>query len=170
MVDTDYKKARKFEGGLDLDVFDIVGVLKLPIYVEVLDKALMVEAIPAAKKQVPGMDWLTKYYATIDYVSKSVVFRPQGDPEFVFTGNGAVSSPYLISFMKAKKLLRKGCRGYLCCVMTESLDIASVETIPAVNEFPDVFPNDLLGDLIDWEIEFTIDVVPETQAISKTPY
>ncbi|XP_028109695.1 uncharacterized protein LOC114308327 [Camellia sinensis] len=51
MVDTDYKKARKFEGGLDLDVFDRVGVLKLPTYVEVLDKALMAEATLAAMKQ-----------------------------------------------------------------------------------------------------------------------
>lgn len=39
-----------------------------------------------------------------------------------------------------------------------------------VCKFPDVFPNELLGDLIDREIEFTIDVVPGTQPISKTPY
>ena len=37
MVDTNYKKAQKFEGDLDLDVFDRVGVLKLPTYVDVLD-------------------------------------------------------------------------------------------------------------------------------------
>ena len=48
MVNTDYKKAQKFEGGLDLDVYDRVGVLKLPTYVEVLDRASMVEAILAA--------------------------------------------------------------------------------------------------------------------------
>ena len=48
MVDTNYKKARKFEGGLDLDVFDRVGVLKLPKYVDVLDRALMSEANIAA--------------------------------------------------------------------------------------------------------------------------
>ncbi|XP_028055428.1 uncharacterized protein LOC114259595 [Camellia sinensis] len=51
MVDTDYKKAQKFEGGLDLDVYNGMGVLKLPTYVEVLDRALMTEAILAAKKQ-----------------------------------------------------------------------------------------------------------------------
>ena len=37
IVDIDYKKAQKFEGGLDLEVFDRVGVLKLPTYVEVLN-------------------------------------------------------------------------------------------------------------------------------------
>ncbi|XP_028054147.1 uncharacterized protein LOC114258392 [Camellia sinensis] len=55
MVDTDYKKARKFEGGLALDVFDRVGVLKLPKYVDVLDRALIVEANLAALKQVKAL-------------------------------------------------------------------------------------------------------------------
>ncbi|XP_028075690.1 uncharacterized protein LOC114277928 [Camellia sinensis] len=50
MVDTNYKKARKFEEGLDLDIFDRVGVLKIPTYVKVLDRALMAEANLAAKK------------------------------------------------------------------------------------------------------------------------
>ncbi|XP_028068691.1 uncharacterized protein LOC114271263 [Camellia sinensis] len=51
MVDTDYKKARKFEGELDLEVFDRVGVIKLPTYVEVLDRSLMADATLAAMKQ-----------------------------------------------------------------------------------------------------------------------
>ena len=50
LIDTDYKKARKFEGGLDLNVFDRVGVLKLPTYVDVLGRALMAEANLATKK------------------------------------------------------------------------------------------------------------------------
>ncbi|XP_028104026.1 uncharacterized protein LOC114303075 [Camellia sinensis] len=41
MVDTDYKKARKFEGGLHVEVLDRVNVLKLEKYVDVLDRALM---------------------------------------------------------------------------------------------------------------------------------
>ena len=51
MVDTDYKKTRMFEGGLELEVFDRVDVLKLPTYVEVLDRSLMAEATIAAMKQ-----------------------------------------------------------------------------------------------------------------------
>ncbi|XP_028110657.1 uncharacterized protein LOC114309160 [Camellia sinensis] len=62
MVDTDYKKARKFEGGLDLDILDQVGVLNLPTYVNVLDRALMAEVILAVKKQttVPPTEWKGK--------------------------------------------------------------------------------------------------------------
>ncbi|XP_028125426.1 uncharacterized protein LOC114322348 [Camellia sinensis] len=51
MVDSYYKKASKFEGGLTLDVFDRVGVLKMPKYVDVLDKVLMAEANLAAMKK-----------------------------------------------------------------------------------------------------------------------
>ncbi|KAL7243244.1 hypothetical protein ACSBR1_015619 [Camellia fascicularis] len=116
------------------------------------------------------MDWLTKYHATIDYVAKSVIFRPPGLPEFVFCGNGVVPPPYLISAMKAVNVLRKGCRGYLFCVLNVNTVSPNVDNILVVNEFPNVFPNELPDDLIDREIEFTIDVVPGTQPISKTPY
>ncbi|XP_028105993.1 uncharacterized protein LOC114305070 [Camellia sinensis] len=51
MVDTDYKKAHKFEGGLDLHICDRVGILKLPTYVQVLDRSLMAEATLAAMRQ-----------------------------------------------------------------------------------------------------------------------
>lgn len=39
-----------------------------------------------------------------------------------------------------------------------------------MNEFPDVFPKELLGLPPDREIEFSIDVVPRTQDISIPPY
>ncbi|XP_028117733.1 uncharacterized protein LOC114315312 [Camellia sinensis] len=43
MVDTDYKKARKFERGLRDAILDRINVLKLPKYIDVLDKVLMAE-------------------------------------------------------------------------------------------------------------------------------
>lgn len=117
-----------------------------------------------------GMDWLTKYCATIDCVNKSVMFHPPGLPEFVFTGNGVVPLPNLISAIKVVKLLRKGCKGYMCCVLTGTSNSPNVDIIPVVWEFSYVFPNDLSWDLIDREIKFTIDVILGTQSISKTPY
>ncbi|XP_028124275.1 uncharacterized protein LOC114321289 [Camellia sinensis] len=43
MVDTDYKKARKFEGGLRSAILDKVNMLKLPTYVDVLERAVIAE-------------------------------------------------------------------------------------------------------------------------------
>ena len=48
-----------------------------------------------------GMDWLTKYCATIDCVTKRVVFRPPEQEEIVFVGDGEVPPPYLITTKKA---------------------------------------------------------------------
>ncbi|XP_028079904.1 uncharacterized protein LOC114281592 [Camellia sinensis] len=51
MVDTDYKKARKFEGGLNVEILDRINVLKLLKYVDVLDQTIIAKANVAALKQ-----------------------------------------------------------------------------------------------------------------------
>ncbi|XP_028085066.1 uncharacterized protein LOC114286168 [Camellia sinensis] len=137
------------------------------------DVTLYVDLLPLGIDHfecILGMDWLTKYCATIDCVNKSVIFHPHSLPEFMFIGNGVGLPPYLISAMKVVKLLRKGYRGYRCCVLTMASDNPTIENIPIVNEFLDVFPTELPRELFDREIEFTIDVVHETQPIFKTPY
>ena len=49
-------------------------------------------------------------------------------------------------------------------------EVLKLDDIPVVKEFPDVFPKDLPGIPIDREIEFSIDLLPRTSSISKTPY
>jgi hypothetical protein len=39
-----------------------------------------------------------------------------------------------------------------------------------VRDFPDVFPEELLGKPPDREVEFVIDLLPGTAPISKRPY
>ena len=63
----------------------------------------------------------------------------------MFVGNGVVPPPYLISAMKARKLIKKGCQGYLCYVLSEQSVIVELNDIPIVREFSDVFPNELPG-------------------------
>ncbi|XP_028124252.1 uncharacterized protein LOC114321268 [Camellia sinensis] len=117
-----------------------------------------------------GMDWLAKYDATIDCALKRVIFRPPGQEEFYFEGKWVVSPPYLTSAMKARKLINRGFQGYLCSVITEPMVDITLDNIPVVRDFLDVFPDELLGQFVDREIEFTIDVIPGTQPISKTSY
>jgi hypothetical protein len=45
-----------------------------------------------------------------------------------------------------------------------------VEKIPVVCDYPDVFPNELLGMPPDRDIEFAIELQPGTAPISKRPY
>jgi hypothetical protein len=42
--------------------------------------------------------------------------------------------------------------------------------VPVVNEFPDVFPEELPGMPPDRDIEFVIELKPGTTSIYKTPY
>jgi hypothetical protein len=42
--------------------------------------------------------------------------------------------------------------------------------VPVVNEFPDVFPEELPGMPLDWDIEFVIELKPGTTPIYKSPY
>lgn len=46
----------------------------------------------------------------------------------------------------------------------------TIQSIPVVNEFPDVFPDELPGLSPEREIEFAIDLLPDTHPISIPPY
>ena len=72
--------------------------------------------------------------------------------------------------MKVRKLINKGCQRYLCSPITEPTIDITLDNIPVVRDFPDVFPDELLGQLVDREIEFTIDIISGTQPISKSSY
>jgi hypothetical protein len=116
-----------------------------------------------------GMDWLSMYHACVDCFHKEVVFRPSGEEEFKFYGDRTINTPRLISALHATRLIAKGCLGFLACV-TEDKAEAKIEEIPVVQEFIDVFPDELPGMPPDREIEFTIDLLPGTAPISKDPY
>ncbi|XP_028061898.1 uncharacterized protein LOC114265327 [Camellia sinensis] len=62
MVDTEYKKATKFKGGLDVEVLDRVNVLKLEKYVDVLDRSIIAEANVVVLRQAkaPVVEWKGK--------------------------------------------------------------------------------------------------------------
>ena len=76
----------------------------------------------------------------------------------------------LVSVMKARKLLAKGCEGFLCHVVNTEDAKPSLEDISVVKEFPDVFPNEIPGMPPLREVEFCIDLTPGATPISKAPY
>ena len=54
--------------------------------------------------------------------------------------------------------------------MVFSMEAKSLEEVPVVNEYPDVFPEELPGMPPDRDVEFVIDLVPGTAPIAKRPY
>ena len=51
-----------------------------------------------------------------------------------------------------------------------ALEAKSVEKVPVVSEYPNVFPEELLGMPPDQGVEFVIDLLPGTEPIAKRPY
>ena len=50
------------------------------------------------------------------------------------------------------------------------LRIPSIESVPVVRKFLEVFPNDFPGIPPEREIDFCIDLIPDTNHISIPPY
>ena len=103
---------------------------------------------------------MAAYHASVDCFRKEVVFRPLREPEFWFKGSRMHALPRVISALRAKRLLRKGCHGYLAYVVETRKKVLKLDDIPVIREFPNVFPEDLPRIPIDSEIEFSIDLLP----------
>ncbi|XP_049351896.1 uncharacterized protein LOC125816341 [Solanum verrucosum] len=73
-------------------------------------------------------------------------------------------------YATAKKMMSKGYICYLVRVRNIDAEPPTLQSIPVVNEFPDVFPEDLPDLPLEREIEFGIDVIPDTQPISIPLY
>ncbi|KAL5542432.1 hypothetical protein UlMin_010142 [Ulmus minor] len=86
------------------------------------------------------------------------------------SGKCLEASSILKDSMKARRMLNKGCVGYLASLIELPENGLPANQVPVVQEFVDVFPEDLPGLPPDREIKFSIDLVPGTAPISKAPY
>ena len=70
------------------------------------------------------------------------------------------------------KCMRKGCQIYAIQVgFTSAKDkTLMLENIPIVQEFEDVFPEEMLGLPQKRDIKFTIKLIPRAALVSRTPY
>ncbi|GJX80657.1 putative reverse transcriptase domain-containing protein [Tanacetum coccineum] len=99
-----------------------------------------------------GMDWLAKYHAVI-VCDEKLIRVPFGDEILIFHGdgsnNGHESRLNIISCTKTQKYLLKGCPIFLAHVTTKKAEDKSkekrLEDVPIVQDFPEVFPEDLSG-------------------------
>jgi hypothetical protein len=78
-------------------------------------------------------------------------------------------SLHFISTMKVKRCLRQGCLLYVVEVVNERKG-PSLDQYLVFSEFKDVFPNELPGLPPERELDFTIELKPSAEPISKTPY
>ena len=67
-------------------------------------------------------------------------------------------------------MISKGYVYHLFQIKDTSFKTPSLELVPVVNEYLDVFPEDLPGMPPEREIDFGINLLPDTQPISILPY
>ncbi|XP_075108850.1 uncharacterized protein LOC142180697 [Nicotiana tabacum] len=117
-----------------------------------------------------GMDWLSFCYAIVNCHAKIVKFEIPNEPSFILRRSQVPDTCKIVSFMKAQRLLKKGCLGLLAIVNDTRKETVSIENVPVVREFFDVFLEDLPGLPPVREINFGIDLLPDTHLISIPPY
>ncbi|XP_070003270.1 uncharacterized protein [Nicotiana sylvestris] len=99
-----------------------------------------------------------------------VKFEIPNEPSFILRGSQVPETCKIVSFLKAQRLLKKGCLGLLAILNDTRKETVSIENVPVGREVSDVFPEDLPGLPSIREIDFGIDLLPDTQPISIPPY
>ena len=92
-----------------------------------------------------GMDWLSSNHAILDCYEKTVMLILLDKTVLKYQGDRKPTLPHLISTVSAKRLLNRGCQGYLAYVRDVEFRVLELGGIPIIEDFSDVFPEDLSG-------------------------
>ncbi|XP_021721470.1 uncharacterized protein LOC110689028 [Chenopodium quinoa] len=90
-----------------------------------------------------GMDWLGKYKAHIDCAAQKVKLLGPGNVIVTYRKEGKSSGIKIISALQFQNCVRKGYPIYMCSVEEVGREDEKKESIPVVEEFPDVFPDEI---------------------------
>ncbi|GKE62224.1 putative reverse transcriptase domain-containing protein [Tanacetum coccineum] len=105
-----------------------------------------------------GMDWLVDQDIVI-VCGKKVVHIPYKNKTLVVKGDRGASRLKVISCIKARKYIERGCQLFVAHVTEKEPKEKSLEDVPMIRDFPEVFPDDLSGLLPLRQVEFRIELV-----------
>ncbi|GKF88033.1 putative reverse transcriptase domain-containing protein, partial [Tanacetum coccineum] len=91
-----------------------------------------------------SMDWLVKHDAVI-ICGEKVVCIPYGNNTSIVEGNKGVSRLKVISCIKARKYVKRGCHLFLTHVTENKSKEKRMEDVPVIRNFPEVFPDEFPG-------------------------
>ncbi|KAA3483033.1 vacuolar protein sorting-associated protein 35B-like [Gossypium australe] len=117
-----------------------------------------------------GMDWLTVHNVLVNCGSKFFELRCVNKDIIRVESGESDSLPVVISSMAAQKCMRKGFESYLAFVLNTQESEVKIESVPAVCEYPNMFPEELPGLPPVRKVEFGIELVPGMAPILIAPY
>jgi hypothetical protein len=97
---------------------------------------------------VLGMDWMTKYQGHIDCIRKAISM----------TNSEGVKIEHIATMPSRKAYYKKSVSGL------------TLDQVPVVCEYPVIFPKEFSGMPPDRDIEFVIELIPETAPIAQQIY
>ena len=106
----------------------------------------------------------------MDYFTKKIVFKKSRYTKLEFEGDRRILPTCVITALEAKRLLHKGCEAYLAHVIDKSSSEVTLDNVPVICKFLDVFLDDLPGLPLDKELEFGIDLLLGSALIFIPPY
>eukprot|EP00253_Pinus_taeda_P018243 PITA_18243 len=119
-----------------------------------------------------GMDWLEKHWSLVDCKTKIIYFKDSLGNRKEMQGIKRPTQVRPITANQLAKCIRRGCQIYAVQVgYADSKDkTAILNNIPVIQEFTDVFPEEIPGLPPKRNIDFTIELVPGAAPVSRAPY
>jgi hypothetical protein len=102
---------------------------------------------------IHGMDWWSKHKVLINCAKKSIKLTTPDGKELEFVAETVLTA-----------------KGVANCAKVNQLDASRGSEVRVVNEFPDVFPEELPSMPPDRDIKCVIELKPRTTLIYKTPF
>ncbi|XP_023758469.1 uncharacterized protein LOC111906913 [Lactuca sativa] len=116
-----------------------------------------------------SMDWLSPN-SILCVTRRSSSFTYLNDETLIIYGDKLSANLRLISCIKAQKCLHKKNPAFVAHVVDKEKEESDIKDIPKVRDFPDVFPEDLLGIPPNQQVKFRINLIPRATPIAKSPY
>ncbi|GJS01159.1 putative reverse transcriptase domain-containing protein [Tanacetum coccineum] len=101
---------------------------------------------------------------------KKVVRIPYGNKMLIVESDKGVSQLKVISCIKARKYVERGCHLFLAYVTENKLKEKQMEDVPIIRDIPTVFHEEFPGLPPPRQVEVRIDLVPGAAPVARAPY
>nr|GEW47300.1 reverse transcriptase domain-containing protein [Tanacetum cinerariifolium] len=115
------------------------------------------------------LSWLVEQDAVI-VCGKKVVHVPYKNKTLVVEGDRGTSRLKVISCIKARKFIKRGSQLFVVHVTEKEPQEKQIEDVPVIQDFPEVFPDNLSGLPPPWQVKFRIDLIPGAAPVGRAPY